>query len=57
MNTPELITTAAAIAGPIAAQAFNDGHMDANRKQEIARTAVQIVMEIEKEARKAVTGH
>jgi len=57
MNTPELITAAAAIAGPIAAQAYKDGNMDGRRHQEIARTAVQIVMEIEKEARQAVTAH
>ncbi len=56
MNTPELITAAAAIAGPLAARAFDAGQMDGRRHQEIARTAVQIVLEIEKEARKALTG-
>ena len=55
MNTHELIAASAAIAGPLATTPFNSGQMTSDRINEIARTAVQIAKEIEKEARKAYT--
>lgn len=50
MNTDALITAAAAIAGHLATPAFATGGVSPGKIQEIARTAVQIAREIEKEA-------
>ena len=56
MNTADLIAAASRISGPMAAQSFSNRQMDSTRISEIARAAVQLAMEIEKEARKALSG-
>ncbi len=57
MNTADLIAAASRISGPMVAQSFSNRQMDGTRISEIARAAVQLAMEIEKEARKALSGH
>ena len=56
MNTNEFVAAAAAIAGPIAAPIFAAGQLSPVKVQEIARTAVQIARQLEKEARQAQHG-
>lgn len=51
MDTSELITAAAAIAGHLATPAFATGGVSPPKIQEIARLAVQIAREIENAAR------
>ena len=51
VDTSELISAAASIAGHLAARAFATGSMSSDEIQQIARTAVQIAREIENEAR------
>jgi hypothetical protein len=55
MNMNELIGVAAAIAGPLSTRAFETGGVSPDKIQELARTAVQIAKEIEKEARRSYT--
>jgi hypothetical protein len=55
MNTHELVAAAAAIAGPLTQRSFETGNIDPARVEEIARTAVEVVLEIEKQARKSQT--
>ena len=55
MNMSELITAAAAIAGHLATPAFQTGGVSPDKIQELARTAVQIAKELEKEARRSYT--
>ena len=56
MNTNEFVAAAAAIAGPLAAPIFGAGQLSAEKIQEVARAAVQIARQIEKEARQAQHG-
>jgi len=56
MNTNEFVVAAAAIAGPIAAPVFAAGQLSPERILEIARAAVQMARQIEKEARQAQHG-
>ncbi len=56
MNTNEFVAAAAAIAGPLAAPIFTSGQMTPENVQNIARAAVQIARQIEKEARQAQHG-
>ncbi len=51
MNTHELVAAAAVIAGPLTQRSFETGNMSSQRVEEIGRTAVQVVLEIEKQAR------
>jgi hypothetical protein len=51
MDTNDLISAAAAIAGHLAARAFATGQLSADEIHQIARTAVHIAREIENEAR------
>jgi hypothetical protein len=53
MVTNDLISAAAVIAGPLAVQPFNTGNLTPDKIREIAQTAMQLVKEIEKEARQA----
>jgi len=55
MNTHELVAAAAAIAGSLTARSFDTGVMSSQRVEEIARTAVEMALEIEKQARKSQT--
>jgi hypothetical protein len=55
MNEKDLTMVAAAIAGPLAAHAFNPtGKIQPGRLQEIATAAVAIALEVEKEAKAKV---
>lgn len=56
METRELISAAAAIAGQLAARSFDAGNISPGKIQEIARAAVQIAREIEKEIRATPRG-
>lgn len=55
MNTHELVAAAAAIAGSLTARSFDTGIMSSQRVEEIARMAVEMALEIEKQARKSQT--
>ncbi len=56
MTTNEFVAAAAAIAGPIAAPIFAAGQLSPEKVQDVARAAVQIARQIEKEARQAQHG-
>jgi hypothetical protein len=55
MNTADHIAAAAAIAGPMAAASYSVGQLDPMKIQQIAKTAVQIASEIERQVRAAAT--
>lgn len=53
MELSELISAAAAIAGPLAQRVFEAGDTSPGRINQIAEAAVQIALRIEEEARKS----
>jgi hypothetical protein len=54
MNEKELIQAAAPIAGALAAHSYTAGDRGMDRYREIAKAAVAIALEIEKEAKDKV---
>ncbi|HEX4387729.1 MAG TPA: hypothetical protein VH109_03790 [Steroidobacteraceae bacterium] len=53
MVTNDLISAAAVIAAPLAVQSFNSGGLPPEKIREIAHLAMEMVKEIEREARQA----